>query len=89
MHHADDAQPGEQENQRVAERQGVVDGPEQHDDQGQRKKQPAARRDNENAPLPQTQGRGAVALPAKQLLLQGGDDAHGLIREWRRCAAGC
>ena len=65
VHHAGDAQTGEQENQRVTQRQGVIDGAEQHDDQGERKEQPAPGRDNENAPLTEAQGRRAIALPAE------------------------
>jgi hypothetical protein len=70
VHHADDAQPGEQENQRVAERQVVVDGAEQHDDQASAKSRPPRVGQDENAPLAQAQGRGAVALPAKQRCLR-------------------
>src|SRR3990167_3024582 len=77
MDHADDAEPGEQEDQRMAERQVVVDGADQHQEQRRREQQTAARRDDENPALAEAQGRRAVAAPAKQVLLERRDEAHG------------
>jgi hypothetical protein len=68
--HAGYAEPGEQENQRVTEREVVVDGTEQHDDQGQCEQQPAARRHDEDAALAEAQRCCSVAAPAKKKLLK-------------------
>jgi hypothetical protein len=74
--HANQAQPGEQKNQRMAQRQVVVDGAGEHRNQGEGKDHPGARRQNENAPLGQTKRSSAVALPAKQVLFKASQQAH-------------
>jgi hypothetical protein len=51
MHHGHDAQAGEEKDQRVAETQVVVDGPDEHDHQDQGEEEAGARRDDEDAPL--------------------------------------
>ena len=53
MHHADEREAGEQEDEGMAERQVVVDGTGQHGQQGGGKEQAGPRRQDEDAPLRQ------------------------------------
>ena len=77
MHHGNKTESGKQENQCMAETQAVVDGTEQHDDQGQCEEQPAARRHDEDAALAEAQRCCSVAAPAKKKLLETSGEVHG------------
>ena len=70
MDHANQPEPGEQENQCMTQGQVVIDGAGEHGGKGKGKDEPSPRGQNENAPLGQTKRSGAVALPAKQVLFK-------------------
>ena len=69
VQHADQAESGQQKNQRMAKRQVVVDGTGEHRGQRDGIDHPGARRQDENTPLIQAKRTTAIALPAKQALL--------------------
>ena len=69
MHHADETQSAEQENQRVPQTEVVVDCPEQHENKHQRVKQPAPGRQDEDAPLIEHDGQTGVRPKLEQPVL--------------------